>query len=132
MFIWTLQTIIVSIIFIFLVHNLFTFFKSTLTVPKTKDLVNSSSQKYENIFNILNNRSKNNTNNNNNNCNNEMDMLPDATQTGNPYGTNISDLPTNKDANPSQHNAHPNANNANAASSMKNELKLFLKKQLNT
>jgi len=38
---------------IFLVHHLLLFFKSTLTVPKIKDLVNAPQKKYENIYNIL-------------------------------------------------------------------------------
>jgi hypothetical protein len=37
------------------VHNLIGFFKSTLTVPKVKDLVNAPVQKYEDIFNVLSN-----------------------------------------------------------------------------
>lgn len=45
---------IISIILIILVHHLIHFFKSTLTVPKIKDLVNTSTQKYENIYNIIN------------------------------------------------------------------------------
>jgi len=53
---------IVSIILIFLVHSLINFFKSTLTVPKIKDLVNSPSQKYENIYNIIKNKSNSNPN----------------------------------------------------------------------
>jgi len=36
---WTLKWIIISVMLIFLMHHLFTFFKDTLTVPKTKDLV---------------------------------------------------------------------------------------------
>ena len=54
---WIIQITIISIVLIFLVHYLFNFFKSTLTVPKIKDLVNSPTQKYENMFNII---SKNN------------------------------------------------------------------------
>ena len=53
MFTWILQITIISIIFIFLVHHLIEFFKSTLTIPKIKDLVDSPSQKYKNIFNQL-------------------------------------------------------------------------------
>ena len=53
MFLWTLQISIISIIFIFLVHNLISFFKSTLTVPKIKDLVTTPNQKYENMFNTM-------------------------------------------------------------------------------
>jgi cell shape-determining protein MreC len=44
---------IASIIFIFLVHHLLSFFKSTLTVPKIKDLVNSPNQKYQHIYDTI-------------------------------------------------------------------------------
>ena len=49
---WILQITIISIVLIFLVHYLFNFFKSTLTVPKIKDLVNedkSATEKKEEI-----------------------------------------------------------------------------------
>jgi len=58
---WIIQITVISIVLIFLVHYLFNFFKSTLTVPKIKDLVNTPTQKYENMFNII---SKNNSNTN--------------------------------------------------------------------
>ena len=50
---WSIQITVVSIILIFLVHHLINFFKSTLTVPKIKDLVNAPTQKYENMLNII-------------------------------------------------------------------------------
>ena len=53
---WVIQISVISIILIFLVHHLLNFFKSTLTVPKLKDLVNSPSQKYENMYNIISNK----------------------------------------------------------------------------
>lgn len=53
---WVLQITVISIIFIFLVHYLFNFFKTTLTVPKIKDLVNSPSKKYEEIYNTISNK----------------------------------------------------------------------------
>jgi len=56
MLIWIIQVIIFSIILIFLVHHLILFFKSTLTVPKIKDLVNTSTQKYESMFNVISNK----------------------------------------------------------------------------
>lgn len=62
MLVWTIQVTFLSIILIFLVHHLINFFKSTLTVPKIKDLVNTPTQKYENIYNIIKN-SSNHTNN---------------------------------------------------------------------
>jgi hypothetical protein len=50
---WIIQFTIISIILIFLVHYLINFFKSTLTVPKIKDLVNAPNQKYENMYNVI-------------------------------------------------------------------------------
>jgi len=78
---WIIQITIISIVLIFLVHYLFNFFKSTLTVPKIKDLVNAPTQNYENMFNII---SKNNSagifnTNTNTNTNSEYsltDLLP--------------------------------------------------------
>lgn len=52
---WVIQISVISIILIFLVHHLINFFKCTLTVPKVKDLVNSPSQKYKNMYNIISN-----------------------------------------------------------------------------
>ena len=50
---WIIQITLISVILIFLVHHLIDFFKTTLTVPKIKDLVNTSTQKYESMFNII-------------------------------------------------------------------------------
>ena len=75
---WTIQITLISIILIFLIHHLINFFKSTLTVPKIKDLVNSPTQKYENMFNVIKNSNVNN--NDNYTTNNEeytmIDLLP--------------------------------------------------------
>jgi hypothetical protein len=92
---WIIQITILSIILIFLVHHLINFFKSTLTVPKIKDLVNTSTQKYDSMFNIILN--KNSINSSYQQADyNMLDLLPKPEDT-----------------------------------SMKNELKNFLKKQLN-
>jgi hypothetical protein len=42
-----------------MIHYLINFFKSTLTVPKIKDLVNKPTQKYEDIYNIINSQQNN-------------------------------------------------------------------------
>ena len=70
---WSLQITVVSIILIFLVHHLINFFKSTLTVPKIKDLVNTPNQKYENMYNII---SQNNSNSIKDIDYTEIDLLP--------------------------------------------------------
>ena len=50
MFVWSLQITIISIVLIFLIHHIIHFLKSTLTIPKIKDLVHSPLQKYEHII----------------------------------------------------------------------------------
>ena len=55
MFAWVFQITVGSFLFIFLVHHLITFLKSTLTIPKIKDLVDSPSEKYKHIYAELNN-----------------------------------------------------------------------------
>ncbi len=78
-----------SLIFILLVHHLLIFFKTTLTVPKIKDLVNSPNQKYQNIYDIISNKSTESYT--------DIELLPMSSN-----------------------------------DSMKDELKSFLKKQLNS
>lgn len=102
MLLWITQITIISIILIFLVHYLINFFKSTLTVPKIKDLVNSPSQKYENMYNIIKNSSEPNLNPN-----------PNINSNINSDYTLIDLLPKQEEP-----------------ASMKSELKNFLKKQL--
>jgi hypothetical protein len=107
---WVIQITVISIILIFLVHHLINFFKSTLTVPKIKDLVNTPTQKYENMYNIIQNNLKSNSNNFQINQNSS-----EISSLNNDY-TLIDLLPKQSDD----------------KTSMKNELKSFLKKQLNS
>lgn len=102
MLFWIIKITLISVIFIFLVHYLINFFKSVLTVPKIKDLVNSPTKKYENMYKILKDTSNTETLNNNNNNNDYtlIDLLPSSEE---------------EEVKPT----------------MKNELKNFLKKQLN-
>lgn len=99
---WIIQITIISIVLIFLVHYLINFFKTTLTVPKMKDLVNIPTKKYENMYNIISSEPKNKVN---------------VYQEETPPSTQYSefDLLPKPDTD-----------------TMKNELKNFLKKQLNT
>ena len=116
---WIIQISIISVIFIFLVHHLLCFFKSTLTVPKMKDLVNSPAKKYQDIFDTITNANTNaNTNFNRNN------YLPSI-------NANESN---NVDADYTDINLLPTENTTYSSSNkdMKNELKSFLKKQLNS
>jgi hypothetical protein len=53
MWYWIFKVSILSLIFIFLLHYLYSFFISTLTIPKVKDLVTLPQQKYDELFNSL-------------------------------------------------------------------------------
>ena len=50
---WIIQMSIISLILIILVHYLFTFFKTNLTIPKVKDLVNKPMRQYEILFDTM-------------------------------------------------------------------------------
>jgi len=112
---WILQISMISIIFIFLVHNILCFFKSTLTIPKIKDLVNSPITKYQHIFDTISNSNSNKSHTHNGN---------------NDYNNNLSNSYTDIDLLPTE---NTNSNTpSTSTSNMKDELKMFLKKQLNT
>ena len=121
---WIIQISLISLIFIFLVHHLIGFFKTTLTVPKIRDLVNSPSQKYKNIFDTINTNMSMSTislTDNNSNSN--------ANANANSY-TAIDLLPSSLH-NQSQTYTSPSLDDS-TKDMMKDELKSFLKKQLNT
>lgn len=64
-----IKTSLFSLIFIALIHYLFIFFKNMLTVPKIKDLVNSPTERYNEILNTIQKSSsitQNSINNENN------------------------------------------------------------------
>jgi hypothetical protein len=104
MLFWTVQTILISFILIFLVHHLITYFKQILTVPKTKDLVNSPIQKYNDMFKIIGSAESLNSN---------------ASQ----VNPNIQDYLPKPGFTPEEIKNDVNQE-------MKNELKSFLKKQM--
>ena len=54
MFIVAFKTAIISLVLIILVHNLYIFLKTNLTIPKIKDLVNRPNIRYEEIYNTIN------------------------------------------------------------------------------
>ena len=87
---WIIKVTIISLLLIFLLHYLYSFFKTTLTSPKLKDLVNKPQAKYNTIYNSLKsagdggsqnlgedikNNSTNSTNYDNSNSSNMKDEL---------------------------------------------------------
>ena len=74
MWYWIIKVSFLSLTLILLLHYLYTFFISTLTIPKVKDLVTLPQQKYDELFHSLEqiNSVKGNTGNNNSNKNDSL------------------------------------------------------------
>ena len=56
---WSIQVLIISIVFILIVDNIFHFLRDTLTIPKIKDLVNAPTKQYEDIYKVINTSNEN-------------------------------------------------------------------------
>ena len=53
MFFLVTKTAVISLVLIILVHSLYIFLKTNLTIPKIKDLVNKPDMRYKEIYNTL-------------------------------------------------------------------------------
>ena len=122
MLLWIIQISIISIILIFIVQNLLYFFKSTLTVPKIKDLVNSPQQKYEAMFNIISNGKSNNNTSSSSSSTHSSSLISEI-NSPNDYIQSL--LPIQQIQIQTQIQPLSSSN-------MKSELKQFLKSKLNT
>lgn len=112
---WVIQITVISVIFILVVHNIFNFLKTTLTVPKAKDLVDVHMEKYKHIYATLKKGDEDES---------ILNRIPTSSGT-----TNIDDIPVVGD----QTLGKPNIGHLLSPSenkNMKNELKSFMKKQL--
>ena len=70
--IWFIQVSIVSLMIIFVLHNLYSFFKETLTVPKIKDMVKRPQQRYDVLFRELRNQAAEQPKSNDDDMKNEL------------------------------------------------------------
>jgi len=84
---WVVKVVAVSIMIIFLLHNLYIFFKETLTVPKMKDMVKRPQQKYESLFRELEDNRINTNANANANANTNTNHSSAANATANANAT---------------------------------------------
>jgi hypothetical protein len=55
MYLLIIQWSVISLILIVLVHYLYSFFQTTLTIPKIKDLVNRPASAYKEMYETINN-----------------------------------------------------------------------------
>ena len=54
MFQKTIKTALISLVSIILIHYLYIFLKTNLTIPKVKDLVNKPNIQYKEIYKVIN------------------------------------------------------------------------------
>jgi len=59
MIVWILFISFLSFVFIYIIHQIFLFFKSTLTTPKIKDYIYSPTKKYDEIYQTISGKKKN-------------------------------------------------------------------------
>lgn len=104
---WIIQITILSLFSVILLHYILDYLKDVMTIPKIKDLVENPSKKYKNIYNIINGNSSSST------------TSSTTSSTIQDYTLNDLLVPIKDEI--TQHDKF----------SMKNELKNFLKKQLN-
>jgi len=90
MWYWIIKVSILSLIFIFLLHYLYTFFISTLTIPKVKDLVTLPQQKYDELFHSLE-QNKSIQSNNGHNGNDNLSLLPSSSLSSLPSSQSMKD-----------------------------------------
>ena len=86
---WIIKVAVVSFLFIFLLHYLYSFFKTTLTSPKIKDLVNKPMRKYDSIYDSLENNQSYIEDSESVNIRNAL--LSNSTSTQNPVKQNMKD-----------------------------------------
>ena len=123
-FINLINSIILSLIFIYLIHTIFNYFKDTFTQKKTLDYIDNPNIKYKNIYEKINSDVKKseieeNISNITNITNTSIPSIPSIPSIQNQTeiiidgATNISDLDNNLSQKPE--------------TNMKDQLKMFLK-----
>lgn len=88
---WIFKVAVVSFLFIFLLHYLYSFFKTTLTSPKIKDLVNKPMRKYDSIYDSLENNKSYIEESESAHAHIRNALLSNSTSTQNPVKQNMKD-----------------------------------------
>ncbi len=127
MVLWMIiQMSILSLIFILLVHHLLYFFKNSLTVPKVNDLIISPTKKYEKMFHVISSNKVKVNNITDKNCINGTTNINEIAN--NDYFIKENENIENILVTPSLNNNMDNTEKK----TMKQDLMMFLKKQINS
>jgi len=127
---WFIQNIVFSVSLIVIIHYLYLYFKSTLTTPKVKDLINCPKMKYNSLFETINRKINHNSENGPASAASAASAA--ATRSGlgivnrkNNGGSDLGDYDNTDDYGASSSSSSSSSVNRNAA--MKNDLKSFLR-----
>jgi flagellar basal body-associated protein FliL len=101
---WIIQISIISLILIILIHYLFTFFKTNLTIPKVKDLVDKPQKQYEILFNTMKETDSNFKNKNDTIIDKKIDTNIDSENMKNELKNYLKELSGNKTPNNNNNN----------------------------
>jgi len=128
--IWFIQNIVFSVSLIVIIHYLYLYFESTLTTPKVKDLIHCPKQKYNSLFDTINNKLNHDTTVNKNAHTSSYSESNEEDHSGlgivpKNRKNNGSDLGGGGDGGGDGDSGTSSSANKNAA--MKNDLKSFLR-----
>jgi hypothetical protein len=127
MLFWIIKIIIFSIIFIFLIHNVINFLSETLTISKTKDMIQITNNNYKNIYEVLSRQCQENISKENTSKENTLkeNTSKENKLKENKFQENVSH------ENITLIDSLPNSISFNECDDMKNELTNYLREQLN-
>jgi hypothetical protein len=134
--IWFIQNIVFSISLIVIIHYLYLYFETTLTTPKVKDLIHCPKQKYNSLFDTINRKINHPTKHASASSSCYTTSPNDMVEDGNEDDLNRSSLgivPKSTkstvldDTSDHHHHRDETSMNANNNTTMKNDLKSFLR-----
>jgi hypothetical protein len=81
MLFWIVRQSVLSFIFIWIVHYLYSYFTNNLTVPKIKDLVNKPKRQYDSMYKVIEGKKKEKTEKMKDNLKSYLSSLKKGTST---------------------------------------------------
>jgi len=118
---WIIKVTMISLLLIFLLHYLYSFFKTTLTSPKLKDLVNKPQEKYNTIYNSLKSAGDGGVQNLGDDTNNNSESINNSNSNSNSSSMKDELKKYLKELNVSSNNSNSNnSNNSNNSSNSSN------------
>jgi len=124
---WFIQNILFSISLIVVIHYLYIYFETTLTAPKVKDLIHCPKQKYKSLFDTINKNLDNHDSQKVRGLGDDSGIGGRGAEIGADDGTEVGLLPKNHESTHSIHSGSGGGGGSDERSTMKTDLKAFLR-----